>query len=89
MKINFNSALNTKHPAFQAVNQKYLKQAEKLYKERGNITTEWYEALRDDVCLFGDISKKDGVDTMNAARKYVTSGSWDFFNHVLDCIKKA
>ena len=79
----------TNQPAFQAVNQKYLKWAEKLYKERRNITTEWYESLRDDVTLFKDISSKDGVDTMNAVRKYVTEPSMKFFNHVMDCIKRA
>ena len=89
MKINPIVNSNPSQTNFRAVNQKYLKQAEKLYKERGNITTEWYESLRDDVCLFGDISSKDGVDTMNAVRKYVTSGSWEAFNHVLDCIKNA
>ena len=64
MKIN---AVNgTNQPAFQKVNQKYLKWAE-----------------------FKDISSKDGVDTMNAARKYVTEPSMKFFNHVMDCIKRA
>ena len=43
----------------------------------------------DDVTLFKDISSKDGVDTMNAARKYVTEPSMKFFNHVMDCIKRA
>ncbi len=87
MKIN---AVNgTNQPAFQKVNQKYLKWAEKDYKLMKNIGTEWYESLRDDVTLFKDISKQDGVDTMNAARKYVTEGSMKAFNHVMDCIKRA
>lgn len=89
MKVDFNPAFNRNQPAFQAVNQKYLKQAEKSYKEIGHITTEWAEALRDDVCLFGDISSKDGVDTMNAVRKYIKPGSMEAFNHILDCIKNA
>ena len=79
----------TNQPAFQAVNQKYLKWAEKDYKLMKNIGTEWYESLRDDVTLFRDISSKDGVDTMNAARKYVSQGSMKAFNHVMDCIKRA
>ena len=87
MKIN---AVNgTNQPAFQKVNQKYLKWAEKDYKLMKNIGTEWYESLRDDVTLFKDISKQDGVDTMNAAKKYVTEGSMKAFNHVMDCIKRA
>ena len=76
MKIN---AVNgTNQPAFQKVNQKYLKEA-----------SSWYESLRDDVTLFKDISSKDGVDTMNAARNYVRESSKKFFNHVMDCIKRA
>ena len=87
MKIN---AVNgTNQPAFQKVNQKYLKEAENWYKRRGNIEGIWYESLRDDVTLFKDISKQDGIDTMNAVRKYVNEGSMEFFNHVMDCIKKA
>ena len=50
MKIN---AVNgTNQPAFQKVNQKYLKWAEKDYKLMKNIGTEWYESLCDDVILF-------------------------------------
>ena len=87
MKIN---AVNgTNQPAFQQVNQKYLKEAENWYKRRGNIEGIWYESLRDDVTLFKDISKQDGIDTMNAVRKYVNEGSMEFFNHVMDCIKRA
>ena len=87
MKIN---AVNgTNQPAFQKVNQKYLKEAENWYKRRGNIDSSWYESLRDDVTLFKDISKQDGIDTMNAVRKYVNEGSMEFFNHVMDCIKRA
>ena len=87
MKIN---AVNgTNQPAFQKVNQKYLKEAENWYKRRGNIEGIWYESLRDDVTLFKDISKQDGIDTMNAVRKYVNEGSMEFFNHVMDCIKRA
>ena len=86
MKIN---AIGNNQPAFQKVNQKYLKWAEQDYKLMKNIGTEWYESLRDDVTLFKDISSKDGVDTMNAARKYVNQGSMKFYNHVMDCIKRA
>ena len=78
-----------KQPSFQAVNQKYLKWAEKMYKDRRTITSEWVESLTDDVILFGDVSKRDAIDTMNAVRKYVNEGSMEFFNHVMDCIKRA
>ena len=87
MKIN---AVNgTNQLAFQQVNQKYLKEAENWYKRIGDIDSSWYESLRDDVTLFKDISSKDGVDTMNAARNYVRESSKKFFNHVMDCIKRA
>ncbi len=87
MKIN---AVNgTNQPAFQKVNQKYLKEAENWYKRRGDIESVWYESLRDDVTLFKDISVQDGIDTMNAAKKYVKEKSMRAFNHVMDCIKRA
>ena len=74
MQINFNSAIEAKQLSFQAVNQKYLKEAQKWQERRGTITSEWYEALTDDVVLFKDISKQDAIDTMNAVRKYATRG---------------
>ena len=101
MKIGLNPAISgansvglnkgvkkSNQPAFQAVNQKYLKAAEDWYRRRGNINTSWYEHLRDDVNLFKEISAQDGVDTMLAVRKYVNEGSMDFYNHVLECIKR-
>ena len=86
MKIN---AIGNNQPAFQKVNQKYLKWAEKLYKERRNITTEWYESLCDDVILFKDVSKQDGIDTINAARKYVNQGSMKAYDTLLKNIQRA
>ena len=83
MKIGVN--YNYKQPAFQAVNQKYLKWAEKDYKKIKDVSSELLESLRDDVCLFGDISSKDGVDTMNAIRKY----GKEVFEQVLDNIRNA
>ena len=84
--MNYNS--NCRRPAFQAVNQKYLKKAEEWYRRRGDIDTSWYESLRDDVNLFKDISAQDGVDTMMAVKKYVREGSMKAFNHVLECVKR-
>ena len=89
MKIGVNYSTSCRQPSFQAVNQKYLKWAEKDYKIVKNVSGHLLESLRDDVCLFGDISKKDGIDTMNAIRKYTDSGSKDFFEHVLNNIKNA
>lgn len=87
MKIGVNYGY--RQPTFQAVNQKYLKWAEKDYKIVKNISGHLLESLRDDVCLFGDISKKDGIDTMNAIRKYADPEGKEFFDHVLENIKNA
>ena len=79
-----------KQPTFQAVNQKYLKWAEKNYKTvKNGATSEWVESLTDDVILFGDVSKRDAIDTMNAVRKYVNQGSMDAFESTLKVIKNS
>ena len=87
MKIG--AITNYNQPAFQAVNQKYLKWAEKMYKDRRTITSEWVESLTDDVILFGDVSKRDAIDTMNAVRKYVSKESMDAFESTFKFIKNA
>ena len=75
-------------PNFKAVNQKYLKMAQKSYEGYGNISSKWYYAIRDDVFLWKGISKQDAIDTMLAVKKYVNEGSMEAFNHVLDAFKK-
>ncbi len=89
MKINPINHTNQTQPAFQKVNQKYLKWAERDYKVVKNIDTAWYESLRDDVLLFKDVSKKDAIDTINAARKYVNKGSMEAYNILMKEIKNA
>ncbi len=89
MKINPINHTNQTQPAFQKVNQKYLKKAEEWYRRRGNIDSSWYESLCDDVLLFKDISKQDAIDTINAARKYVTKGSMEAYNTLMKEIKNA
>ena len=93
MKINAIAGtannLSAKKPAFQAVNQKYLKWAEKDYKAIKNIDTDWYESLREDVILFKDISKQDAIDTINACRKYVTTESIKAYETLMKNIKNA
>ncbi len=88
MKINPINHTNQTQPAFQKVNQKYLKKAEEWYRRRGDIELVWYESLRDDVNLFKEISAQDGVDTMKAVKKYVSKGSMEAYNHVLECVKR-
>ena len=93
MKINAIAGtannLSAKKPAFQAVNQKYLKEAESWYKRRGDIEGIWYESLCEDVILFKDISKQDAIDTINACRKYVRAGSMKAYETLLQNIKNA
>ena len=87
MSVNFNPAVQS-NTSFKAVNQKYLKSAQKSYEWFGNVNSEWYNAIRDDAILWKEISIKDAVDTMLAVKKYVNEGSMDFYNHVLTRIKQ-
>ena len=87
MKVNpVNNPIN--QPAFQKVNQKYLKWAQNDYNAVKNIDAAWYHSLRDDVLLFKDISVQDGIDTMKAVRKYVSEASMKAYNMVLENIKR-
>ena len=56
MRIDFNTN-NQVNQNFRAVNQKYLKDAQRMFEKRGTITSEWIESLTDDVALFKEISK--------------------------------
>ena len=87
MSVNFNPAVQS-NTSFKAVNQKYLKSAQKSYEWFGNVNSEWYNAIRDDAILWKEISIKDAVDTMLAAKKYVSKGSMDVYNHILNRIKQ-
>ena len=90
MKIGVNYSTSYRQPSFQAVNQKYLKWAEKNYKTvKNGATSEWVESLTDDVILFGDISKRDAIDTMNAIRKFVDQDSMKAFENRLKAIKNS
>ena len=88
MIVKFNPYVN-QNVNCRAVNQKYLKLAQKSFEGYGNISSKWSYSIRDDVCLWKGISKQDAIDTMLAVRKYVEEGSMDFYNHVLDSIKRA
>ncbi len=65
---------------FQAVNQKYLQKAIKGYNRFGSFSGELLECLRADV-FFRAISARDGLDTLEAIRKY-GSDTIDFLEHV-------
>ena len=67
MKINrINPQTN-----FKAVNQKYFEWAKKDYSLEKNVSTEWLHRLSYDVFLFKEISPRDGVDTIEAVKKYM------------------
>ena len=90
MKIaGVNYSTSFRQPSFQAVNQKYWKWAEKDYKIVKNVSGHLLESLTDDVILFGDISKRDAIDTMNAIRKFVDQDSMKAFENRLKAIKNS
>lgn len=89
MKIGGDYSTSYRQPSFQAVNQKYLKWAEKDYKIVKNVSGHLLESLTDDVILFGDISKRDAIDTMNAIRKFVDQDSMKAFENRLKAIKNS
>mgnify|MGYP007015340446 CR=1 FL=1 len=45
--------------------------AKKDYAIGGDISTEWLQRIRYDVCLFKEISPQDGIDTINAVKRYM------------------
>ena len=87
MRITLNPTQNC-NTNFQAVSQKHLKSAKKCYDVYGNLMSEWYYSVRDDVFLWKELSKQDAIDTMLAAKKFVAKDNLDVFNIVLDSIQK-
>ena len=73
-------------PQFKAVNQKYFEWAKKDYAIGKNVSTEWLQRLRYDVCLFKEISPQDGIDTINAVKKYMNK-TGEGLEHVLKNFK--
>ena len=58
-------------PQFKAVNQKYFEWAKKDYSLEKNVSSNWIDRLDFDVLLFKNISPQDGIDTVNAVKKYM------------------
>ena len=52
MQITKISLSKPSKPQFKAVNQKYFEWAKKDYAIGGDISTEWLQRIRYDVCLF-------------------------------------
>ena len=88
MNIKFNPAVGN-NTNFRAVSQKYMKTAEKCYKGYGDLSSRWYYSVQDDFFLWKGISKQDAIDTLLAAKKWVSEESMGFFNHVLESIQRS
>ena len=71
MKITAVNAKQPSKPQFKAVNQKYFEWAKKDYSLEKNVSCDWLQRLSFDVFLFKEISPKDGIDTVNAVKKYM------------------
>ena len=66
MQITRISLSQPSNPQFKAVNQKYFEWAKKDYSLEN-----WIDRLDFDVLLFKNISPQDGIDTVNAVKKYM------------------
>ena len=71
MQITRISLSQPSKPQFKAVNQKYFELAKKDYSLEKNVSCDWLQRLSFDVFLFKEISPKDGIDTVNAVKKYM------------------
>ena len=73
-------------PQFKAVNQKYFEWAKKDYSLEKNVSSNWIDRLDFDVLLFKNISPQDGIDTINAVKKYMNK-TGEGLEHVLNNFK--
>ena len=71
MKITAVNAKQPSKPQFKAVNQKYFELAKKDYSLEKNVSCDWLQRLSFDVFLFKEISPQDGIDTINAVKRYM------------------
>ena len=71
MQITRISLSQPSNPQFKAVNQKYFEWAKKDYSLTEDVSCDWLQRLSFDVFLFKKISPKDGIDTVNAVKKYM------------------
>ena len=71
MQITKISLSQPSNPQFKAVNQKYFEWAKKDYSLEKNVSSNWIDRLDFDVLLFKNISPQDGIDTVNAVKKYM------------------
>ena len=86
MKITAVNAKQPSKPQFKAVNQKYFEWAKKDYSLEKNVSCDWLQRLSFDVFLFKEISPQDGIDTINAVKKYMNK-TGEGLEHVLNNFK--
>ena len=80
------TSISNNQLAFKKVNQEFYNMAEKMYKNRGSVTSWWLERITDYV-IWNDMSIKDALDTMNAVRKFVSVGSLKAFETTYNFVK--
>ena len=80
------TSIPNKQLAFKKVNQEFYNMAEKMYRDRGSVTSWWLERITDYV-IWNDMSIKDALDTMNAVRKFVPKESSEAFESTYIYIK--
>ena len=80
------TSISNNQLAFKKVNQKYYDMAEKMYKNRKTVTSEWFEWLTDDFA-WNIISKQDALDTMNVVREWVNKESLKAFENMYKYIE--
>ena len=88
MQITTISLSKSSKPQFKAVNQKYFEWAKKDYSLEKNVSCDWLQRLSFDVFLFKEISPKDGIDTVNAVKKYMKKTD-NAIEDLLNSLKKA
>ena len=88
MKITAVNAKQPSKPQFKAVNQKYFEGAKKDYSLEKNVSCDWLQRLSFDVFLFKEISPQDGIDTVNAVKKYMKKTD-NAIEDLLNSLKKA
>ncbi|DAA85381.1 TPA: hypothetical protein CPT87_10020 [Candidatus Gastranaerophilales bacterium HUM_5] len=88
MKITAVNAKQPSKPQFKAVNQKYFEWAKKDYSLEKNVSCDWLQRLSFDVFLFKEISPQDGIDTVNAVKKYMKKTD-NAIEDLLNSLKKA
>ena len=79
--VSEQTSISNNQLAFKKVNQKYYDMAEKMYKNRKTVTSEWFEWLTDDV-VWNVISKQDALDTMSSVLKWVNKESLKAFENM-------